>query len=88
MTFNQEFLRELNEKLKDSYSYRMTKQSVEFLLKSRQLYEDDKKIIFDAISNDTFCNDSLCKKDTLCNKDPLSLRNFWNNKKIDSKLRF
>ena len=77
MTFI-EFLRELKKKLNGSDSYRMTKNSVEFLLKSRQLYDEtDKKIIFDAIHNDAFHNN-----------DPLSLRNLWNNQNLNSKLRF
>ena len=76
MTFV-EFLRELKKKLNGSDSYRMTKNSVNFfLLKSRQLYEIDKNIIFDAICNDTLCN------------DPLSLRNLWNEKGLISNLRF
>ena len=77
MTFV-EFLRDLDKKLNGSSSYRMTKNSVNFfLLKSRQLYEIDKNIIFDAIHNDT-----------LCNEDPLSLCDWWNNQNLNSKLRF
>lgn len=76
MTFI-EFLRELKKKLNGSDSYRMTKNSVEILLKSRQLYKIDKNIIFDAIYNDTFGNE-----------DPLSLRNLWNNQNLNFELRF
>ena len=76
------FLKELNENLKGSKSsYRMTKKSVEFLLKSRQLYETDKKIIFDAIRNDTLRQNKE-------QSDPLSLRNLWNNQNLNFDLRF
>ena len=75
MTFIQ-FLKELEQKLKVSNSYPMTKNSVQFFLNYRQLCETDKKIIFDAIRNDTFRN-----------KDPLSLCDLWNEKNI-FKLKF
>ena len=76
MTFNQEFLRKLEERLNGSESYRMTKQSVKFLLQS-SLHNADKNIIFDAISNDTSRNN-----------DPLLLKQFWYENIDDSKLRF
>jgi len=75
MTFIQ-ILKELEQKLKGSNSYPMTKNSIQFLLKSRPLYKNDKKIIFDAI-----------RIDTLCNEDPLSLCDLWNKKNI-FKLKF
>ena len=77
MTFNQEFLRELQQKLEGSNSYRMTKQSVMFLLTSKRLQETDKNVIYDAISNDVHRN-----------KDPLSLRKLWNERIKNSNLNF
>ena len=78
MIFNREFLRELQQRLadSDSYSYSMTKQSVKFLLNSK-LFDTDKNVIFDAISNDFHRNN-----------DPLSLRKLWNDKINDEKLKF
>jgi hypothetical protein len=67
MTFNN-FLKELQEKLKGSESYPMTTHSVRILLNMR-IQQKDINIIFDAINNDTFHNN-----------DPLSLRNLWNEK--------
>ena len=77
MTFNKEFLRELQEKLRDSDSYSMTKQSIEFLLNSKQLRDTDKNVIFDTIRNDVYRND-----------DPLLIKQLWNENIVDSKLRF
>ena len=77
MTFTREFLRELQQKLKGSNSYRMTKQSVMFLLTSKRLQETDKNVIYDAISNDVHRN-----------KDPLSLRKLWNERIKYSNLNF
>jgi hypothetical protein len=76
MTFNKEFLRELQQRLLDSYSYPMTKQSVKFLLNSI-LLDTDKNVIFDAIRNDVHRNN-----------DPLSLRKLWNEQINDKKLKF
>ena len=76
MTFNQEFLRELQQRLANSDSYRMTKNQVQILTKMR-LVETDKNVIFDAISNDFHRNN-----------DPLSLRKLWNDKINDEKLKF
>jgi hypothetical protein len=76
MTFNQEFLRELQQRLADSDSYQMTKNQVQILTKM-QLWETDKNVIFDAISNDVHRN-----------KDPLLLRKLWNERIKDSKFRF
>ncbi len=76
MTFNQEFLRELQKRVAKSDSYPMTKNQVQILTKMR-LWETDKNVIFDAISNDFHRN-----------KDPLSLRELWNERIKDSKLRF
>ena len=76
MVFNKEFLRKIKERLTGSNSYRMTKQSVEFLLKSK-LCDTDKRIIFDAIRND------VCRKG-----DPLLVKQFWNENINDSKLLF
>jgi phosphatidate phosphatase PAH1 len=80
MTFNQEFLRELQKRLANSDSYPMTKKQVQILTKM-QLWKTDKNVIFDAISNDVHRN-----------KDPLSLRKLWNERIKDSncalKLRF
>jgi hypothetical protein len=81
MTFV-EFLRELKKKLNGSESsYRMTKKSVEFFLKSRQVYEIDKKIIFDAIRNDTLRQNNE-------QSDPLSLCAWWNNQNLNFELKF
>lgn len=77
MTFNKEFMRKIQEKLNGSDSYRMTKQSVEFLLKSKQLLDTDKYVIYDAIRNDIYQNG-----------DPLLLKQFWNEKIVDSKTQF
>jgi len=77
MTFNKEFLRNLQTKLIGSDSYPMTKTSVDFLLKSKELHDTDKDTIFDAIRND----DSR-------NRDPLLLKQLWKENINDSKLRF
>ena len=77
MIFSIEFLRELQQKLEGSNSYRMTKQSVMFLLTSKRLQETDKNVIYDAISNDVHRN-----------KDPLSLRKLWNERIKYSNLNF
>ena len=77
MTFNKEFLRDLQKKLRDSDSYSMTKQSIEFLLNSKQLRDTDKNVIFDTIRNDVYRND-----------DPLLIKQLWNENIVDSKLRF
>jgi hypothetical protein len=77
MTFNKEFLRKIQERLANSDSYRMTKQSVEFLLKSQRLYYTDKNIILDAIRND------VCQ-----NGDPLSLKQLWKENIHDSSFLF
>ena len=76
MTFNKEFLRELQQRLANSDSYRMTKNQVQILTKM-QLWETDKNVIFDAINNDVNRNN-----------DPLSLRKLWNERIKDLKLRF
>lgn len=76
MTFNKEFLRKLHERLANSDSYRMTKTSVEFLLKS-SLQNADKHVIFDAIRNVVYQNGN-----------PLLLKQFWNTNIDDSKLSF
>lgn len=55
----------------------MTNQSVNLLLTSKQLRNTDKHVIFDAIRND------VCQ-----NGDPLSLKQFWNENIVDSKLSF
>ena len=77
MKFNRNFLRELQEKLRDSESYQMTKLSVQILLTSPKLYERDKKIIFHAIHNDYHRNG-----------DPLSLRGLWNEKQLIQNMMF
>ena len=77
MIFNKEFLRDLQKKLNGSDSYPMTKQSIEFLLNSKQLRDTDKNVIFDAIRNDVYRND-----------DPLLIKQLWNENIVDSKLRF
>lgn len=71
------FLRKLQERLTNSDSYRITKTSVDFLVNSKQLRNTDKHVIFDAIRND------VCQ-----NGDPLSLKQFWNENIVDSKLSF
>ncbi len=55
----------------------MTKQSVEFLLNSKQLRDTDKYVIYDAIRNDVYRNDEL-----------LLIKQLWNENIVDSKLRF
>ena len=77
MTFNKNFLRKIKERLNGSDSYRMTKTSIDFLLKSKQLHDSDKRIIFDAIRNDIFRNG-----------DPLLVKQFWNENINDSNLLF
>ncbi len=72
-----EFLRELQQRLNGSKLYRMTKSSVEILLKSKRLYEDDKNIIFCSLVNDISTN-----------KDPLSLSIFWNTNICEPNLQF
>ena len=76
MTFNKNFLRKIKERLNGSDSYRMTKTSIDFLLKSKQLHDSDKRIIFDAIRNDIFRNG-----------DPLLVKQFWNENMNDLNLR-
>lgn len=76
MTFNKEFLRKIQERLTGSNSYRMTKTSVEFLLKSK-LRDNDKNVIYDAIRNDVYRNG-----------DPLLIKQFWNENINESKLLF
>ena len=76
MTFI-EFLKELQKKLNDSDLYHMTKQSLKILRSYRYHTESDKNVIYDAINNDTAHN-----------KDPLSLRDWWNEKKTTSILVF
>lgn len=79
MTFDKDFLRELQKRLNSSSSgsslYPMTKYSVDGLLKFKQLVESDKKVILDAIRND------VCRKG-----DPLLVKQFWNENIEDSKL--
>ena len=77
MIFTKEFLRELQQKMRVSDLYRMTKQSVEFLLKSKQLLDTDKYVIYDAIRNDIYQN-----------RDPLLLKQFWNENIVDSNTQF
>jgi len=77
MTFNKEFLRKLQTKLNGSDSYRMTKYSVAGLLTFKQLQINDKHVIFDAIRND------VCQ-----NRDPLLVKQFWNENIIDSNTQF
>jgi hypothetical protein len=77
MTFNKEFLIKLQERLNGLDSYPMTKQSVEFLLNSKQLRDTDKYVIYDAIRNDVYRNDEL-----------LLIKQLWNENIVDSKLRF
>ena len=81
MSFTREFLRELQQKLNGSDSYLMTKQSVEFLLKSKQLLDTDKYVIYDAIHNDILRQNKE-------QSDPLSLCAWWNEKKLIPKLEF
>jgi|LakMenE18May11ns_1017448.scaffolds.fasta_scaffold6156351_1 hypothetical protein len=76
MTFNK-FLEELEKKLKSSDSYPMTKRSLNILRNSRYHKESDENVIYDAINNDTSRNN-----------DPLSLRGWWNEKKLISKYKF
>lgn len=75
MTFNKNFLRKIKERLNGSDSYRMTKTSIDFLLKSKQLHDSDKNVIYDAIRNDVYRNG-----------DPLLVKQFWNENINDSNL--
>ena len=75
MTFDKDFLRELKQKLANSDSYRMTKQSVEFLLKSK-LRDNDNLIILNAIINDVYQKG-----------DQLLVKQFWNENMNDLNLR-
>ena len=77
MTFNKEFLRNLQTKLIGSDSYRMTKTSVEFLVNSKELRDTDKHVIFDAIRNDSHKNG-----------DPLLVKLLWKENINDSNLLF
>ena len=93
MTFTREFLRKLQQKLTGSGPnlYRMTKQSVNVLLKSKQLLEIDKTFIFDAIRNDVYLNSNHVhqnSKHVNQKEDPLFLEQFWNKNVVDSKLHF
>ena len=76
MTFNQEFLRELNEKISKSGSYPMTKKQIQSLTKI-QLCEIDKKIIFSCLINDISNH-----------VDEKFVSIFWNEKIKDEKLKF
>ena len=77
MIFNLEFLKELQNRLNGSDSYRMTKYSVKSLLKSKILEEDNKKIIFSSLIHDISNNN-----------DPLSLAVFWNTNINNPELKF
>lgn len=77
MTFNKEFLREIQKRLNGSSSYPTTNQSVNLLLTSKQLLESDKKIIFSSLINDISSN-----------RDSLSLALFWNDNINDPNLKF
>jgi len=71
MTFNKNFLIKLKQKLANSDSYPMTKQSVEFLLKSKPC-DNDNLIILDAIINDVYQKG-----------DQLLVKQFWNENMND-----
>lgn len=93
MTFTREFLRNLQQKLTGSGPnlYRMTKQNVDLLLKSKQLRETDKTFIFDAIRNDVYRNYNHVHQNSKHidqKEDPLLLEKFWNKNVVDSKLHF
>ncbi len=77
MTFNKNFLRKIKERLTGSDSYRMTKTSIDFLVKSKQLHDSDKNVIYDAIRNDVPRNG-----------DPLLVKQLWNENINDSNLLF
>ena len=77
MTFNKNFLRKIKERLNGSDSYRMTKTSIDFLLKSKQLHDSDKNVIYDAIRNDVYRNG-----------DSLFLKELWNENINHSNLLF
>lgn len=77
MTFNKEFLRELQKRLNGSSSYPMTNQSVNLLLTSKRLQDTDKKIIFSSLVND---NSKY--------NDPFLLAVFWNDNINDTNLKF
>lgn len=77
MTFTQEFLRELQQRLANSDSYPRTKLTVNWLLGSKKEHKENKFLIFDAIGDDTSRN-----------KDPLSLKKLWDTKVADPTLVF
>lgn len=77
MTFNEDFLKKLKQIANGSKSYRMTNYSVEILLKSKQLLESDKNIVFSSLVND---NSKY--------NDPFLLAVFWNDNINDPNLKF
>ena len=78
MTFNREFLRELQKRLANSDSYPRTLLTVNYLLKTNEEYQKkNKSLIFDAIGDDTSRNN-----------DELSLKKLWDTKVADPILDF
>jgi len=80
MTFKREFLRELQQKMRVSDLYPITKYTVNLLV-NKQLQDSDKYAIFDAIHNDIIRQNKE-------QSDPLSLCAWWNEKKLILKLGF
>jgi len=77
MTFTQEFLKELKQRLNNSNLYPRTKYTVKCLLKSKKEHQANKLLIFDAIGDDTSHNN-----------DQLSLKKLWDTKVADPTLNF
>lgn len=77
MTFNQKFLRELQQRLANEDSlYSKTKKQVQSLI-NMQLVETDKKVIFSSLIDDISRYG-----------DKKSLSIFWNEKINDKNLKF
>ena len=78
MTFNREFLKQLQRRLanSDSNSYLMTKKEVQILTNMR-LMETDKKFIFSSLIDDISRY-----------KDPELLAIFWNEQINDQNFKF
>jgi hypothetical protein len=93
MKFTRKFLRNLQKKLTGSGPnlYRMTKQNVDLLLKSKQLLDSDKNVIYDAIRNDVYRNYNHVhqnSKHVHQKEDPLFLEQFWDENINDSNFSF
>jgi hypothetical protein len=93
MTFDKIFLRVLNKKLtgSDPKLYQITKKFVYLFLKSKQLLDSDKNVIYDAIRNDVYRNYNHVHQNSKHidqKEDPLLLEKFWNENINDSNFSF